>query len=184
MEQYTKSEVAVGAFVLLGLAALAYVSASLGNVRLFTAAPYHVTARFATVGDLTTGAPVKLAGVEVGEVTAIDLQDYTAHTTLAIRASVQLPKDTIASIETAGLLGGSYVSLSPGASAENLNEGDAIAQTEPAKNLMHLISQYAFGPGLGESGPKATSSPGKPAGSQVGAGGAPQQSDVFSHLTE
>lgn len=158
MTPYTKNEIAVGCFMVVGIVALAYLSLSLGQVELTTDRPYVITARFSDAGDLKKGASVKLAGVRIGEVANIRLNNYVAEVLLAIQPLVALPRDTIASVETSGLLGSAYVSLSPGASDKNLKGGDRITRTEPAKNLMDLISKYAFGTGFPEE-PRSGSPP-------------------------
>ena len=81
----------------------------------------------------------------IGSVEAIRLVDYFAEVELAVDRKVQLPTDTIASIATAGLLGESHVSLSPGAADRNLAAGERITHTEPALNIADLLSRYAFG---------------------------------------
>jgi phospholipid/cholesterol/gamma-HCH transport system substrate-binding protein len=168
MESYTRLEIVVGVFVLLGLAALGWLSVSIGGMHLFGGQEMPVHARFATVGALKEGAAVKLAGVPVGQVKDIQLQNYAAEVTLGVRTGLELPADTIASIRTEGLLGEAYVNLSPGASEENLKPGGRIGQTEPPVDLMELLSRYAFGsvesgPGGGNNKPAAPSSqPGPP----------------------
>jgi phospholipid/cholesterol/gamma-HCH transport system substrate-binding protein len=144
MKDQARVEIAVGLFVLLGAAALVYLSVSIGGTVLWPSDRYPLHARFATVGDLSQGAVVKLAGVPVGEVTAVRLDDYAARVELRVDRALKLPKDTIASIKTAGLLGEAYVSLSPGAADHDLAEGDAIAQTEAPLDLFDLIGKYAF----------------------------------------
>ncbi len=146
MFAYTKQEIAVGLFVLLGLAVLIYLSVAISGLRLLSQKTYDVHARFATVGELKVDAPVRIAGVRIGKVKAIRLEDYVAAVDLEIERSVALPDDSIASIRTAGLLGASYVSLSPGSSGKNLPPNGQIAQTEPAIDLMQLIMKYAFSP--------------------------------------
>ncbi len=144
MQTHTKLEVSVGLFVIAGAAALAYLSFTLGGLEV--AEPrYEVQARFSSVGDLKRGDAVKLAGVHVGEVSEIALVDYTASVRLSISRALQLPKDTMASIQTAGLLGDSYVSLSAGASSENLPPGGNIGHTEAAISISELLAKYAFG---------------------------------------
>lgn len=142
---HTKTEVLVGGFVMLGVAALGYLSISIGGLELLPPDRYVIKARFASVGDLKKGAPIRLAGVKVGAVTAVQLRDYLAETDLAIGRTVELPKDTIASIRTEGLLGNTYVSLTPGGSLQSLRQGDLVAQTEPAIDLGDLLARYAFG---------------------------------------
>jgi phospholipid/cholesterol/gamma-HCH transport system substrate-binding protein len=143
--KHSKLEISVGLFVMLGLAALAYLSVSIGGLELVAPDRYVVKARFASIGNLKVGAPIRLAGVNIGEVKGVRLTDYAAETALAIDRSIELPKDTIASIRTEGLLGDVYVLLSPGASAKNLTDGELIAQTEPAIDLIDLLARYAFG---------------------------------------
>ena len=72
---------------------------------------------------------------------------------MAIDSGVRLPKDSIASITTAGLLGDAYVSLSPGGADQDLADGDRITHTEPALNVSDLLGRYAFG---GAKGPESS----------------------------
>lgn len=153
MEEYTRTEIAIGLFVIVGVAAVAYLSVSVAGLELFPEETTNIKARFASVGQLKEGAVVKVAGVQVGSVKDIRLEDYAAETDLAIKRSVELPADTIASIRTEGLLGESYVLLRPGGSPENLTTGDRIAQTEPAIDLIDLVVKYALeGGGEDEGG--------------------------------
>lgn len=145
MFEYTKTEITAGVFVLLGLAVLGYLSISIGGLKLLPKESYRVTARFSNVGDLKMRAPVKVAGVTVGRVTSIALNEFFGEAELAIDRGVKLPKDSIASITTAGLLGDAFVSLSPGGSEQDLVEGGRITQTEPALNVADLLGRYAFG---------------------------------------
>ena len=162
MQPYTKLELSVGAFVLCGVAALAYLSLTLGDLSLTPSARYTIKARFASVAGLKTGDPVRLAGVTVGAVGGLSLVDYVAEAELEIDASVHLPKDTIASIQSAGLLGDAFVALSPGAEEQDLQAGESIVRTEPAISLTDLIAKYAFGGGVeddrGDNSPESTRS--------------------------
>jgi phospholipid/cholesterol/gamma-HCH transport system substrate-binding protein len=142
---YKKAEISAGAFLLLGLAVLAWLSISIGGFKLSSRDAYRLRARFSNVGGLKLRAPVKVAGVTIGSVEAIRLVDYYAEVELAVNREVQLPADTIASIATAGLLGEAHVSLSPGSADENLAAGARITHTEPALNVADLLSRYAFG---------------------------------------
>ena len=167
MFDYKKAEIAAGAFLLVGLAALAYLSLSIGGLKLRPRDSYLLRAHFSNVGDLKLRAPVKVAGVTIGSVGAIRLADYYAEVELAVDRTVQLPTDSIASIATAGLLGEAHVSLSPGAADRNLAAGARINRTEPALNVADLLGRYAFGnanqspakgaseTGTSESGPPA-----------------------------
>lgn len=166
VQKYTKLEIAVGAFVVVGALALAYLSFSLGGLRLFATDRYEVKARFSSVGGLESGDPVKISGVTIGEVAAIRLVDYAAEASLLVERSVELPKDTMASVQSNGLLGDAYVSLSPGADERNLEPGERIARTEPAVSFTELIAKYAFGSPISDSPEPA---PAEPSNAESGA---------------
>jgi phospholipid/cholesterol/gamma-HCH transport system substrate-binding protein len=145
MANHSRLEISVGAFVAAGLAIIAYLAISLGNVRVLSGDRVTLVARFSSIGDLRKAAPVRIAGVNVGQVGKIQLADYVARIELLIDSDVKIPSDTIASIRTSGLLGEAFVSLSPGGSDRILRNGDTIAQTEPAIDITQLIQKYAFG---------------------------------------
>jgi phospholipid/cholesterol/gamma-HCH transport system substrate-binding protein len=154
MQTYTRLELSVGLFVIAGVLALGYLSLTLGGLEP-ARGHYRVFARFASVGDLKEGDPVKIAGVAVGEVSRIRLVDFVAETELGLRPEVKVPQDTIAAIQSAGLLGDSYVVLSPGASASDLAPDGRITRTQPAISITELIAKYAFGSAGVEGASKA-----------------------------
>jgi phospholipid/cholesterol/gamma-HCH transport system substrate-binding protein len=141
-------EIGTGLFVLLGFAALLFLTSQLPANGLKFGAPkagYHVTAEFDNIGDLKVGAPVTMAGVHVGEVAGIrfDSKDYKAVLNLRIDPQYnQIPEDSFASIETQGLLGGKYVGISPGGLESYLKEGGRIDQTQSAIVLENLINKF------------------------------------------
>jgi phospholipid/cholesterol/gamma-HCH transport system substrate-binding protein len=143
---------------------LGYLSISIGGLRILPRDEYRVSARFSNVGDLKARAPVKVAGVTIGRVQSIRLADYYGEVDLVVPRQVTLPKDTIASIATAGLLGDAYVSLSPGGAETNLRDGDRITHTEPALNMADIIGRTAFGGTSPSTAPTAPAS--KPVPSQ------------------
>lgn len=107
-----------------------------------------VTADFSTVGSLKPGADVRLAGIKVGTVTRLSLGEapfYGAIATLNLRQGLDLPDDSSASIASEGLLGGNYVQISPGGSPDTLQDGGQIEYTQPAVDLMDMISRAMFG---------------------------------------
>ena len=143
-------EFAVGAFLLLALASL-LVLASASTNRQFGGGgdTYALNARFSTLGQLRLQAPVRIGGVAVGRVAKIDLDPkrFDAVVTLDIDKRYQLPADTSAGIFTSGLLGESYIGLQPGGDPENLKSGEEIAYTQPAVDLIEMVSKYMFGGG-------------------------------------
>jgi len=138
-------EVVVGLFLLLGVVALGYLSVRLGKMEVLGFRGYAVFADFPTVGGLKTGASVEIAGVKVGQVEEIALNEYKARLTLRINKKVRLQEDTIASVKTKGLIGEKYVRLSPGGSDEMIPPGGRIRETEPPIDIEDLIGKYIFG---------------------------------------
>lgn len=150
---------AVGAFVLLGLLALLFMALQVSN--LGTRGPggsYELKAYFDNIGGLKPRAAVRSAGVVVGRFRQIqfDDQQYQALVLIDMDARYQFPKDTSAKILTSGLLGDNYVGLEPGGDTEMLKSADRIRMTQSAVVLENLISQFLYN--------KATE-PSSPAGS-------------------
>ena len=152
MANNTRSlEIGTGLFVLLGFAALGFLTTQLpsSGVRLQSAAAtFQVSARFDNVGDLKVGAPVTMAGVRIGRVDAVtfDPGDFKAVVTLAIeRRYNQIPDDSDAAIQTSGLLGAKYVGLGPGGSGTYLANGTQIQVTQSAIVLENLVNKLFAG---------------------------------------
>ena len=163
-----KLEVGVGVFLLMGLlCALALAFASTDARGRVGGEQYRVHARFSNLGELKVRAPVKIAGVRVGEVAeiALDPKTFDARVVLRLsRAAGELPADTSASIYTAGLLGERYVNLAPGGDPEPLGDGDEITMTQSAVVLEQLIGKYMFGGGKpgAEASPAPSAAPAIP----------------------
>ena len=139
-------DLSVGAFVLLGIAAIVWFAVEAGAGVAIGRSTYEVNARFTNIGGLKPGSQVFIAGVPVGRVGKIDLNSqYAAVVRLSVKQGINLPSDTIASIKTSGLIGDKYVALAPGADSNNLPPGGTITDTESAMDLESLISRFAFG---------------------------------------
>ncbi|HEU5360365.1 MAG TPA: outer membrane lipid asymmetry maintenance protein MlaD [Candidatus Deferrimicrobiaceae bacterium] len=138
-------ETAVGLFVLLGIACLAWLSVKLGKLEIVGGDYVPVRAEFSSVAGLKKGGSVEIAGVEVGKVEAITLNEYKADVLMKIRSGVRLQEDTIASIRTRGLIGDKFVNLSPGASDRMIPPGGKIRETEAAVDLEELIGEFIHG---------------------------------------
>lgn len=138
-------ELTVGIFIIAGIICLGYLSVRLGGMRVFKGDGYDVYAYFANSGGLKKGASVMIAGVEVGKVKEITLENYQAKVVMTIMKGVEIQEDAIASIKTKGLIGEKYVSISPGGSDKVLVSGGRIRETESAVDIEQVISKYAFG---------------------------------------
>ena len=142
----------VGLFVLAGLAAIAYLSLSVGGVSYGGRPRMTVYADFDEIGGLKPRAQVVISGVKVGQVAAITLdQGYRARVRLDVDAALKLPIDTSASIMTAGLLGDRYVSLQVGGDDKLLQGGDQITMTESAVVLERVIGKLIYSADRGKS---------------------------------
>jgi phospholipid/cholesterol/gamma-HCH transport system substrate-binding protein len=137
----------VGIFVAIGLGAIVFLALKVGNLLTVSNAPgYRLEARFDNIGGLKLRAPVKAAGVVVGRVESVrlDPKSYEAVVTLRIDRDFEFTKDTIASINTSGLLGEVYVGLDAGGDTAMLKDGDRVAKTQSAVVVEKLISQFLF----------------------------------------
>ena len=139
-------EVIVGLFFVTGIIAFAYLTIMLGGKSLLDTGNYELTARFTSTAGLQNGAPIEIAGVPIGKITAIDFdpEAYQSVVTLSLRPEVKIQEDAIASVRSTGLIGGKILQISPGGADEILEPGDEIEETEPSISLEELISKYIF----------------------------------------
>jgi phospholipid/cholesterol/gamma-HCH transport system substrate-binding protein len=159
----------VGIFVVIGIAAIAFLSLKVGNLTTVSNAPgYHLEAAFDNIGGLKVRAPVKAAGVVVGRVESIKLdpQTYQAVVTMRIDNGYQFTRDTIASILTSGLLGEVYIGFDSGGDTQMLADGGRVGKTQSAMVLEKLIGQFMFDKA---AGPPSASGAAAAAGTAAGA---------------
>ena len=170
MQSNRTLEIGTGLFVLLGFAALLFLTTQLPASGVKFAgqkAGYHVTAEFDNVGDLKVGSPVTMSGVRVGEVSFIRFNSKVYKAVVGMRIDPQyneIPDDSFASIQTEGLLGGKYVGISPGGLDTYLKDGSNIDQTQSAIVLESLINKFfaSFASRGGGDQDQGTQGKGKP----------------------
>lgn len=141
----------VGLFALAGLAALAFLSFNLGKIELFAPPSYVIYANFDNVSGLKDGDNVEIAGVPVGKVLSISLQQERAKVKMRVDRGVQIDDDAIAAVRTRGIIGDKYVAVSPGPSEHYLSNGGVLRQTESAFVLEDAIGQLINNMGAGGS---------------------------------
>ena len=153
MNKY-KTEVMVGVFVVLTIAATLLLALKVANQTMTNAGDtYNLYAKFDNIGGLKVRSAVKVGGVTIGRVTDIplDKEDYTPVVTLSISTSYEgFPDTSSVSILTSGLLGEQYVGFQPGFSfdgVEELKDGDYLQDTKSALVLEDLIGQFLFNRG-------------------------------------
>lgn len=138
-------ELAVGVFMIIGIVCLGYLSIKLGKMEVFGDEGYEVQAVFSNSGGLKSGSSVVIAGVEVGRVKRVILDDYQAKVFLNLPLNLKIQEDAIASIKTKGLIGEKYVEITPGGADELIKPGGRIRDTQSAIDIEELISNYVFG---------------------------------------
>ena len=149
---YKKStEFIVGVFVILACLALvflAFKTSGLTAESLSKNNDYQVTAQFGNIGGLKDNAAVRIAGVQIGYVESIKLDQTTFMATVTMNIYNQyhkIPADSSVSIQTEGILGENYISLEAGGDSANLHNGSVIHTAYSATNLGSLISTFASG---------------------------------------
>lgn len=149
MNQKRSFQFGTGLFILLGFAALGFLATQTTSLANYTeGATYSVKGHFTNIGQLKLRAPVKIAGVRIGSVKAIDLtpDKLDAVITLGIdKRYLQIPDDSAAVIFTSGLLGDQYVGIQPGGSPDMLKDGDQFVLTQNAMQLEELIGKFLVG---------------------------------------
>ncbi|KZX82609.1 outer membrane lipid asymmetry maintenance protein MlaD [Oleiphilus sp. HI0009] len=147
---YNKSvELVVGLFMVAGMAALIFLALQVSGLSLDSQKDsYKVYAQFDDLGGLSVRGRVSMAGVAIGRVSdvSLDKESAMALVEMEIYAEVDnLTTDSVASIQTSGLLGDKFVAISVGADEEYLQDGDTIFDTQSALNLEKLIGAFASG---------------------------------------
>lgn len=141
-------ETLVGLFMLAGILAMFALAFMVSGFSQYsTRDSFSITAVFDNVGDLKVRAPVTIAGVRVGEVYSIKIDNNSFKAKVGIhidKKQDKLPADTTAKILTAGLIGANYIELIPGYEESDLKEGSIITDTQSAIVLENIIGQLMY----------------------------------------
>lgn len=143
------TEIIVGLFILAGGAALLFLALQVSGLTFKPAGEtYTVYAYFNDAGGLAPRGRVAMAGVKVGQIREVSLEQETfqARVVIDISADVDnIPADSSAIIRTSGLLGEQYIDISPGGDPDSLADGDTFYETQSALNIERMISNFASG---------------------------------------
>jgi len=144
MGRHGIAEVLTGAVVLV--VAIGFMAFAIAHSGRSTGEGYTLYARFDHIDGLSVGSDVKIAGVKVGSVTEekIDPKTFSAVVATSVRDDIHLPKDSSAEIASESLLGGKYVSLSPGGDETDLKAGQTITITQSSISLEQLLGKFIF----------------------------------------
>ena len=148
---HTRTDVLVGAFVLVGIICLGYLAIRLGKIELFGAHGYVVFADFVSVAGIKLGDPIEIAGVRIGKVEGLTLADDRARLTLRVSDGVKLQEDVIASVRARGLIGDKFIMVTPGASDKIIAPGGKIRETDSPPDITDLIGKVVGGDLTGKS---------------------------------
>lgn len=143
------TQLVVGIFAVLGIAAMAFLSLRLGKVELFAPPSYRIYANFDNIAGLKDGADIEIAGVPVGKVVSIALNQERARVAMRIDKGVKVDEDAVAAIRTRGIIGDKYVAISPGASEKYVSNDGTLRQTESSFVLEDAIGQLISGSSMG-----------------------------------
>lgn len=137
-------ETVMGAVVLLVAAGFLFFFSRTTDIA--ATGGYEITAHFSKIDGLSTGAPVRVSGIKVGQITgfSLDPKTYQAIVRMNIDSDIQLPTDTAAVVASAGLLDGKFMSLEPGSDDEMLKNGSQIEYTQSTPSLEQLLGQVIF----------------------------------------
>ena len=145
------TEIIVGLFILAGGAALLFLALQVSGLTFKPAGDtYTVDAYFNDAGGLGPRGRVSMAGVQVGQIreVTLDQETFQARVVMDIAAAVDsIPADSSAIIRTSGLLGEQYIDISPGADMQSLADGDTFYETQSALHIERMISNFASGQG-------------------------------------
>ncbi len=144
-----KVELKVGLFVGIGMVLMFLIVFSIKDITLIGKG-YGLNVLFKYVNGLTENSPVRFAGVHVGEVR--DIQIYNIKETgetqvrvnVRVKSNIQIEDDSIARINTLGLLGEQYLELSPGKSKNFLPQGATIIGRDPVQvqKQMERVNEF------------------------------------------
>lgn len=147
MNTGSKVEIMVGIFLVAGLAAFAWLAVQLGEVSWLTGGgTYTLYAAFDNIAGIRAGSDVQVAGVTVGSVAELRLnKEGRAVAAFKLNKDVKVPKDSIASVKSQGIIGDKFIRILPGGDVKNYQAGETIVDTESALDIESLISKFALG---------------------------------------
>jgi phospholipid/cholesterol/gamma-HCH transport system substrate-binding protein len=158
------TQIIVGVFVIVGIAALAFLSMRLGRIQIFPSPGYILYANFDNISGLKMGDRIEIAGVEVGKVVGLSLKNERARVSMRLNKNVEVDNEAIAAIKTSGIIGDKFISIAMGPGDKTLKNGDTIRQTESSFVLEDVIGQLINNAAAGGGGSKKTGTGGDSSG--------------------
>lgn len=141
------TEVVVGGAVLATAVGFMLYAGQLTGLAGTNGSSNEFFASFRSIEGVSVGTDVRMAGVKIGTVTALDLNPKTfrADAHFTVSNGIELPDDSAVIISSEGLLGGTFVELLPGGSPFNLEPGAEIEDTQSSVSLITLLLKFVTG---------------------------------------
>jgi phospholipid/cholesterol/gamma-HCH transport system substrate-binding protein len=117
-----------------------YLAFTIGNIHLFEHT-YSLTAKFDDATGLLADDNVKVAGVVVGKVTGVKIDQGRAQVSFNVKDTVKVPADSAATIRWRNLIGQRYLYLYPGTAATVLKGGDTVTKTRSVVDVGELFNR-------------------------------------------
>ncbi len=139
-------ETLVGAAVIV--IAVMFLGFAYGQTEQTSSEGYTLTAKIQSAAGISVGTDVRIAGIKVGTVTGtrLDPITYRAIIEFTVEEGIELPEDSSMRVAIEGILGGNFISLSPGGDYDNLlSDGGEIAHAQGSIDIVGLIQRFAFG---------------------------------------
>ncbi len=140
------AETLIGAAVLAVAGGFLIYAAGTADVNVARGG-YELVAKFRKAEGIDVGGDVRIAGVKVGSIAAMELDPATffARITVVVDQAVRVPDDSLAKITSASLLGNSYIAIDPGSSDLMLEPGEEISFTQSSVSVGDLIGKFIHG---------------------------------------
>jgi phospholipid/cholesterol/gamma-HCH transport system substrate-binding protein len=151
MRENNVAETVIGAIV-VAVAVLfivfAYMRTGSGSL-----SGYEIEARLSKVDGIGVGTDVRLSGIKIGSISdlTLDPKNYLVTVHMNIRDDIKIPEDSSLIVTSSGLLGSSYVSLTPGGSDKMLAAGGMIQNSQGSVDLMGLVGRFIGTPNSGQA---------------------------------
>ncbi|WPX97812.1 MlaD family protein [Candidatus Fokinia crypta] len=138
-------DVTIGVIV-IALTIFAIIIVFKHDTTVLETSKYTLRGEFERVDGIRVGSDVKIAGVKIGKVSEISInEDYLAVLKIEIVGDLKIPSDSVAEIISDSLIGSKYVNINVGSSSQYLADDGKFEWTQPPVNIESLVGKYIFG---------------------------------------
>jgi len=145
MQQNNIAETVIGAIVI----AVAVIFLAFAYMRTGTGSfsGYELNARMPKVDGLGIGTDVRLGGIKIGSISdlTLDPKTYLVTVHMSIRNDIKIPSDSSVLVTSAGILGSSYLSITPGGEDKMMAAGAYFENVQGSIDMMNLVGRVVGG---------------------------------------